>query len=156
MSKLLGRPQSSLEISPQNRKAETSTLLGCVKSSLGIQLLSWKDCGDDLYADFPESDVDSLQQLRGMLHCQDNQREHTTEKPPPRGPPTVQGGATSATRPAPSSLSRQLPSFDQDLESGGHPQGQQPAAMAAQPPHVTGKGATQKRFIELCINTGEF
>ncbi|KAH6635867.1 hypothetical protein F5144DRAFT_159885 [Chaetomium tenue] len=116
--------------------------------------IEWKcDCGDELYADFPESDADTIRQLEAYL------KGHTTHAgggtPPTQTSHSPGGGAALA--PASRSPPLQPPSHAPPNNAGQPP-------SRNQPPATTG-GATQantpaiqatKRFLELCVNTGEF
>ncbi|EAQ91630.1 predicted protein [Chaetomium globosum CBS 148.51] len=111
------------------------------------------DCGDELYADFPESEADSVRQLEAYL------QDHSTHAGGGTAPTQTShspGGAAALT-PASRSPLLQPPSQTPPNNTG------QPASQN-QLPTTTG-GATQantpaiqatKRFLELCVNTGEF
>lgn len=117
----------------------------------------YQECGDDLYADFPESDGDSIRNLEVLLQSQadDNggstpsSHASTSCNPPTGGPSNSTPAPTPPPVPGQPNDARQTPGQGPDppppegTDGGAHASGRTP-------------GRARKRFLELCVNTGEF
>ncbi|KAK3295275.1 uncharacterized protein B0H64DRAFT_143713 [Chaetomium fimeti] len=120
----------------------------------GYIRLEWRcDCGDSLYADFAESDADSIRQLEASLKGHAPHAGGGTAPSQPNHPP----GGASAPTPAPGPPPSQPPYNTQSNNTGQTPGQNQPPVAAGGVTHTSGPASqAKKRFIELCINTGEF
>ncbi|KAH6838570.1 hypothetical protein B0I37DRAFT_409119 [Chaetomium sp. MPI-CAGE-AT-0009] len=112
------------------------------------------DCGDDLYADFPEPDADSICQLVASLKGNTAHAGDGTAPPQASHPPGGVSAPTAASGSSPSHPS----SNTQAINTGQPPsQNQSPITSGGAATHTNGPaGQVKKRFIELCVNTGEF
>ena len=131
-------------------------------SFFSVTKRSRQDCGDDLYADFLESDAESIRDLVIALQNQTVDGGVGTSLTNTTNPHTVEA-SPNPTTPA-STSSQLLPSQGNNVSQA---LGQKaPSQPSVHTPSSTTRGTTPasgratgdagKRFIELCVNTGEF
>lgn len=106
-----------------------------------------QDCGQNLYADFDNSNPDSVNELVNVLTLPDQIAVHTAGPDPPQA---------SAT---PTDLSSQTSNSTQTIGLGSlNPisPGNQVDILVAQPATPQRRSVIQRSFLELCVNTGKF
>lgn len=122
-----------------------------------------QDCGDDLYADFPESDGDSIHNLEVFLQSQADNIGRGTAPSHTSHPPGESSNSTSAlpSSPVPSSLQPLSSQENNVSQASGHTPNshtgrQRPSGIGRATHTSRNLDRAGKRFIELCVNTGEF